>query len=313
MVMIGHYVVPALTGNGEIPIFASEAGIGFVRGELGFDRVVITDALDMGAVDQGPTQAIEVVAMMRAGIDLLMCMPDPDLQERVRGAVERGYSRGLIPEHVLAESRRRIERMRKGIAVGKPDPALVGRREHLALAADLAERSVTVVRNDQGLLPLRLDTSDRILSLEPVPSRVTPADTTNLYPPSLAAALRAHHPQVTDVVYPHRPGPTDISAILDQSADHQLVVVGTVNAGTEQADLVNGLLQTGKPVISVALRSPYDLMGFPTAPTHLCTYGALEPSVTALARSLFQGTHATHGSLPVSIPGLHPRGHGLSI
>ena len=269
---------------------------------------MITDALDMGALDQGPTQAIEVVAMMRAGVDLLMCMPDPDLQERVRSAVERGYARDLIPDHVFANSRRRIDRIRAGLSRSKPDPGFVGREGELA--TELAKKSVTVVRNDDGLLPIRLDPVARILSLEPVPTRVTPADTSDLYPPGLATALRARHTQVTEIVYPHRPGSADISGILAESAKHHLVVVGTVNAGPEQSALVNGLLQIGTPLVTVALRAPYDLASYPGSVTHLSTYSGLEPSLRAMVGLLFDGGGA--GKLPVAIPSLHPHGHGMN-
>ncbi len=313
MVMIGHYLVPALTGSRETPIYASHRGIeGFIRGDLGFDGVVITDALDMGAVDQGPTQAIEVVAMMRAGVDLLMCMPDPDLQARVRAAVERGHARDLIPNDLLAASRDRVDLLRKGLRTAKSEPEMVGRPEHVSLATELAERSVTLVRNDDAVLPLRLGPADRMLSLEPAPSKVTPADTMDLYPPSLASSLRAHHPAVTEIVYPHHPAPPDIAGAVAAAESHDLVVVGTVNAASGQADLISAVLGAGKPVVTVALRAPYDLMSYPEARTHLCTYSGHEPSMRALAALLFEGKGGS-GRLPVAIPGLHPLGHGLTL
>ena len=91
LVMMGHYLVPALTGSHDLPTSASERAIdGFVRSEMGFQGLVITDALDMGALDQGPAQVVEIITMMRGGTDLLLCMPDPVLQERVRVAVPLG-------------------------------------------------------------------------------------------------------------------------------------------------------------------------------------------------------------------------------
>jgi beta-N-acetylhexosaminidase len=309
LLMMGHYVVPALTGSEEIPISASEQGIGFVRAELGFEGPVITDALDMGALDQGPAQVVEIITMMRGGTDLLLCMPDPALQERVRVAVERGVSRGLIPEETLARSRGRIDRTRRAVSRSKPKPWQVG---NSGLAHELAQKSVTVVRNDAGLLPLRLEPGSRLLSLEPVPTNVTPADTTALYPPLLATSLRAHHPQVTEIVYPHDPGASDIRGALATAADHDLVVIGTVTATEGQADLVNGLLASGVPVVTVALRTPYDLLRYPNAATYLCTFGSLEPTMTTLAAYLFQGT-GDCGELPVAIPGLYPRGHWLDV
>jgi beta-N-acetylhexosaminidase len=310
LLMMGHYVVPSITGSPDLPISASEKGIdGFVRAEMGFDGLVITDALDMGALDQGPAQVVEIIAMMRAGTDLLLCMPDPELQDRVRVAVERGHSRGLIPDSTLDISRKRIERLRASIPKAKLRPDLVG---HLGLAVELAEKSVTVVRNDAGLLPLRLEPGARILSLEPVPTNVTPADTTALYPPLLATALRSRHESATEIVYPHQPQRTDIDAAVSRADEHDLVVVGTVTAAPGQADLVRALLATGKPVVTVALRTPYDLTHYPEVGTHLCTYSGHEPSMTTLANYLFRGT-GDCGNLPAAIPGLYPRGHGLEI
>jgi beta-N-acetylhexosaminidase len=309
LLMMGHYVVPALTGSDDLPISASERAIdGFVRDSMGFKGLVITDALDMGALDQGPAQVVEIITMMRGGTDLLLCMPDPALLERVRVAVERGVSRGLIPEATLARSRDRIDGLRMTITRPELEPGIVGGGGDLARR--LAESSVTVVRDDRGLLPLRPGPGARILSLEPVPTNVTPADTTALYPPLLATALRRHHPDVIEIIYPHQPDRSDIDSAVSAAEDHDLVVVGTVTATSGQAELVKGLVATGKPVVTVALRTPYDLSSYPEAETHLCTYSGHEPSLAALAVCLFQSGGGA-GSLPVAIPGLHPMGHGL--
>jgi beta-N-acetylhexosaminidase len=89
-------------------------------------------------------------------------------------------------------------------------------------------------------------------------------------------------------------------------------VVATVNATPGQARLVEALLAIGKPVVTVALRTPYDLAAYPRASTHLCTYSGHLPSLQALAAALF-GEIPLVGHLPVAIPGLYPSGHGLQI
>jgi beta-N-acetylhexosaminidase len=311
LVMIGHYVVPAITGSREIPIGATEKGMdGFLRAEMGYQGVIITDALDMGALDQGPSQVVEIIAMMRAGVDLLLCMPDPDLQERVRIALDKGFSRGLIPEATLATSRSRIEALRSSLNTDEGDPESVGSAEHQHLASELALRSITLVRDDPGLVPLQLSSDARVLSLEPQPSNVTPADTTALYQGALATALRSLHPLVTEIVYPHNAEQNDISAAVDAANDHDLVVVGTVTATPGQAALVNALLATGKPVVTIALRTPFDLAQYPNAGTHICTYSSHQPSMDALAAALF-GRSGFTGRLPAAIPNLYPTGHGL--
>ena len=93
--------------------------------------------------------------------------------------------------------------------------------------------------------------------------------------------------------------------MLERVQAYDLIVVGTINAYAEekQAEFVRALLRTGKPVIVIAMRLPYDLARFPEASTYLCTYSILEPSMRAAAAVLF-GFGEMKGRLPVSIPRL---------
>jgi beta-N-acetylhexosaminidase len=94
------------------------------------------------------------------------------------------------------------------------------------------------------------------------------------------------------------------------------VIIGTLNAyaAEGQAELVQAILDSGLPTIVTALRMPYDFQVFPGAPTYLCTYSILEPSMQALAQALW-GEFPCTGRLPVSIPGLYAFGyrHGDSL
>jgi beta-N-acetylhexosaminidase len=70
-------------------------------------------------------------------------------------------------------------------------------------------------------------------------------------------------------------------------------------------------MASGTATVTVALRTPWDLLAYPTARTHACTYGIRPPSMGALAAALL-GETPFAGRLPVDIAGLHPRGHGLT-
>lgn len=306
--MTGHYSVPALTGSEELPVSMSARAVeGFIRSDLGFDGLVITDALDMGALDQGAGQVVDLIASLTGGTDLLLCMPDPELRERVRLAVDRGSSRGLIPDDTLNRSTARINAARASLVATDIEPGVVG--SHNELAADLAQAALTLVRDEDGLLPLALESSERVLVLEPEPTNVTPADTTVLYDPALATAVRAQHPEVNGIVYPYQPGPADIAGLVEAAITHDAVIVGTVNATSGQTDLVRQLAGTGIRLVTVALREPQDLAKYPEVSTHVCTYSSHAPSMTAAAMAMF-GKLRFPGRLPVTIPGLYPIGHG---
>jgi beta-N-acetylhexosaminidase len=102
--------------------------------------------------------------------------------------------------------------------------------------------------------------------------------------------------------------------VVSKVEAYDLVIIGTIAAHMQpgQAELVNRLNQTGKPLIAVAMRTPYDILAYPDVKTYLCTYGILEPSMQALARVLF-GKRPCTGSLPVSISEQYPRGHGVVL
>jgi beta-N-acetylhexosaminidase len=321
MVMSGHYSVPAITGRADLPsTVAPEVIDGLLRDELGFDGVVITDALNMGALTQGAGQVVDVIASLAAGVDLLLCTPGPEQQNLVRMAVELAVSRRLLAPELLAASAARVAALRRQVAAAAaraPGLDVVGGRANRDLAAEVARRSITVVRNDDGLLPLRLEPDARILALMPQPRDLTPADTSSTVRPALAVALRRHHGEVTELALPELdlPGPWAlggvIPAVVDSAADHDLVVVGTISAGPEQAELVAGLLASGTPTVTVALRTPFDLALYPQAATHVATYSVLPGSMDALAAALF-GEAPWTGRLPAAVPGLHPVGHGLT-
>jgi beta-N-acetylhexosaminidase len=173
---------------------------------------------------------------------------------------------------------------------------------------------VTIVRDDARLLPLDPARVRRALAVMPRPRDLTPADTSSYVEPGLAAALRAVLPAVEEVVTGHPPSEADIVAVADRARVADLVVVGTINASFDpaQASLVEAVLATGRPVVTVALRAPFDLASYPAAATHLATYSILPESLAVLA-DIVVGRRQPFGHLPVAIPGLHPRGHAVGL
>jgi beta-N-acetylhexosaminidase len=312
MAMSGHFATPTLTGNASLPATLShEVMDHLLRDDLGFTGVSITDALDMGALPQDATQAVDVIAALQAGVDLLLTMPNRAAQRRIEAAIVRAARIGVVDAEAAAASAGRVAELRSWVgSFEQPGLEVVGSAEHRALERELAERSVTLVR-DAGL-PLRLAPDASILAVMPAPRDLTPADTSASVAPGLATALRKQHPNVDEIVTSHSPTDAEIAEARRRAADADLIVVGTISAlaGSRQAALVEALLATGRPVVTVALRTPWDLAAYPAAATHLCTYSILPASLEALAAVLFGRLRAS-GRLPVGIAGLYQRGHGL--
>ncbi len=316
LVMTAHLAVPAYGGDHALPATLSPAILrGLLRGELGFDGVIISDAMRMEAIAQGPELAVDALAAALAGVDLLMLNIGADLQAQVDAVLRQAALRRLLDEEDLHSSAERVYALKRWIArQSQPSLEVVGAPEHVALAQEIAERSITLVRDDAGRLPLRLAPEARVAVVVPRPVDLTPADTSSYVTCTLAARLRDYHPLVDEYLVESDPGQSSIDGLRARLKGYDLVLVGTINATVQhgQAALVRALLADGLPLIAVALRTPYDLAAYPEAPTYLCAYSILEPSVDALVRALL-GLFPIAGRLPTSIPGLYPLGHGLIV
>jgi beta-glucosidase-like glycosyl hydrolase/endonuclease/exonuclease/phosphatase family metal-dependent hydrolase len=315
-IMTAHIVVPALDPSGDPATLSRPILTGILREQLRFDGVVITDSLGMQGVRDKYGDAEIPLRALEAGVDQLLMPVDLDLAyQSVLGAVRSGR----ISEQRIDQSVERVLSLKlKTGVVDRPYVDLaqvakvVGTPANYAVAQQIADHTTTVLRNDAGLLPL-----------SPAPRTILVAGYT---PAVLGSALqsRGH----TAVVKDTGATPTDvkIADAVAASAAADLTVVLTMKAWdtavtdklAKQQKLVNDLLATGRPVVVVAVRDPYDVSRFPAASTTLATYSYAAVSMEALAKVL-TGEIAPTGKLPVDIPTvddpskpLYPFGHGLS-
>jgi len=289
LAMSAHLAVPALTGSADVPASLSDAVLnGLLRDDLRFDGLTITDALDMAGVNAGVADPL--AAALAAGEDLLLGTPVVPLLGRDLASTEQAP---------IA----RLAALREWLAgFHQPDLSVVGCAEHRALADELAQRSITLVRDDTGLLPLRLTPEQRVLVIQPRPNDLTPADTTSTVPALLAEAVRRQHPATDGASVAPEPGAAEIASLRALAQRTDLVILGTDAAHLRpaQAELARAILGLGRPTVTVALRTPWDLPTYPESTTHVCSFGVLAPTMAALAAALF-GERAFTGRLPVRL------------
>jgi beta-N-acetylhexosaminidase len=304
--MSAHLALPAVTGRDDVPATLSRAVMtDLLRGELGFDGVSITDALDMAGVGRGQDGLPDVVAAIRAGVDLLLTVADPEARERIERTLVDAAAGGMLDPGEMAASERRLAALRAWLASfgAAPDIDVVGSPEHRALAAELAARSITLVRDPAGLLPVGWSTVPRVLAVMPRPTDLTPADTSSTVAPALAAALRRYHRDVDEVVVEPEPDAASIAAVRSRAVAADLAVVGTIDAHRlrSQLDLVEAVVATDTPTIAIAMRGPWDLASYPANATALATYSILPESLEAVA-AVLAGDAQAAGRLPVAVP-----------
>jgi beta-N-acetylhexosaminidase len=318
-IMTAHIVVPALDPSEDPATLSKPIMTGILRQELGYDGVVITDSLGMAGVrdkygdDQVPILALE------AGVDQLLRPPEMDLaynstldavrsgrisQERLNQSVLRVLT--LKYEHDLFDD--------PYVDVDAVDDRL-GTPEHMAAAEQITDRTVTVVKNDDGLLPLSDDPRSVLVTGYGATATAT-----------LGAELTERGATTTVATTGSQPSDAAIAGAVAKAQANDVTVVLTMKAWDRkdtdpdgrQQRLVHELLATGKPVIVVAVRDPYDIAYFTEAPTYMTTYSYNDVSMPSLAKVLY-GEISPAGKLPVDIPSaddpsvtLYPFGHGLT-
>jgi beta-glucosidase-like glycosyl hydrolase len=316
-IMTAHIVVPSLDPSGDPATLSKPIMTGILREELGYDGVVVTDSLGMAGVRQKYGDAEVPVLALEAGVDQLLMPPRMDI---AYNAVLDAVRSGRISEKRLDQSVYRVLRRKhlNGL-VDQPMvdvaavPSVVGTPKHYAAAQRISDRSTTLVKN--ALLPLSKTARTILVTGYGVASTQT-----------LANRLTARG--ATTTVRQTGATPTDaaITGAVAAAQTHDLTVVLTMKAWdtlvtdkqAKQQKLVKQLLATGKPVIVVAVRDPYDIAYFTAAPTYLATYSYADVSMESLAKVLY-GEIAPAGKLPVDIPvagdpsvTLYPFGHGLT-
>jgi beta-N-acetylhexosaminidase len=309
-IMTAHIVVPALDPSGDPATLSKPIMTGILRNQLHYDGVVITDSLGMqGVRDKYGDNRVPVLAL-QAGVDMLLMPPNMDL---AYNSVLNAVRDGELSQQRIDQSLYRILRLKyeRGVFAhpfvdeSRVDD-IVGTPAHLAAAQQITDRSVTLVKNDTGSLPVAAGTHTLVTGWG--------VSTTS----TLAADLTAHGVPA-DSFWTGSPDASAIQEAVAKAEQHELTVVLTNKAWADQTqvDLVNALLATGKPVVVVAVRDPYDIAYFPDAPAYLATYSYTGVGLESLARVL-SGAVNPSGKLPVSIPTpdesrtLYPFGYGLS-
>jgi beta-N-acetylhexosaminidase len=239
--------------------------------------------------------------------------PDLDL---AYNSVLNAVRDGEIGEGRIDQSVYRILRMKYRLGLFEDpfaDPsklaAVVGTPDHLAQADAITNKTITLIRNDAGDLPLAPNTGDKVL--------VTGwgVHTTS----HLADDIAARGLDAGAYWTGSDPSQAQIDEAVRRANAGDLVVVTTSKAWAHPAQqkLVEELLSTGKPVVVAAVRDPYDIAYVGDAPTYLATYSYTDVSLDALTRVLF-GEVDPSGRLPVDIPSsddpstvLYPFGYGL--
>ena len=255
---------------------------------------------------------IDVVAAIRAGVDLLLCAADPRGAARIEAALVRRGERGPVRPRRAARrrgARRRAAGVARRSAGPAPDLDVVGcAGAPGARRASWPTRSITLVRDDDGLAAAPpAPRTATILAVMPAPPDLTPADTSSTVAPALAAAPARP---------PSRRGRARRRPRRRRRDDRGRARAGrdgrrpSSSSGRSTRHRQPGPGRAGRrarwrrarPTVTVALRTPWDLGAYPAAVTHVATYSILPGHAGRARRGRCSGASPFPGRLPVAVP-----------
>ncbi|GAC1647405.1 MAG: hypothetical protein NVS4B3_01430 [Gemmatimonadaceae bacterium] len=316
--MTFHGVMPALDSSGVPGTLSAAVLGGLLRGEMGFHGLIVSDAMDMrGVLNRfGAVEAAK--RAVTAGADVLI---QPLQAAETIDAVVAGIGEGRYDEARLDGSLRRLlgAKYRLGLArrrvVGLDAiRRLVDDSANRSAARAVAERSITLVRDSTGAVPLRgLSRQARVLSITFARRQDLAAGVT------FDAALQRSFDTFRSEFVNADDAALNFSRLSAAADSVDLLIIGSyvahawyaesVHAPVAFADFVRDLVARGRHPIVIAFGNPYLLQQIPQVPTYLVAWSGIAGSQEAAARALL-GLAPITGRLPIDIPPIAPFGAG---
>src|SRR6266403_120490 len=320
-IMTGHLNVPALEPDPNTPATLSHSILtDLLRNQLGYQGLIVTDAMDMGGITVRYAPGEAAVRAVVAGADALLMPPVPDAAYE---ALQAAVKSGRISQERLDDSVRRILEAKARLGLDKNRfadlPALnakFGSVNWQKEAQDISDRGITLLRDTPRRLPLDASKPSRALLLafyadpEPYPGEDLERELRRRFDSVSTLRADTRFVSAANLKLPP-PDSYDIAllALFVRVSDRK----GNVDVPAEQAALAEQVYKSGKPVITLALGSPYLIERFPQAETWIGAFGISDVAQISMARALF-GEIPIRGHLPVTIPGIGLKaGFGVEV
>lgn len=348
-VMVAHVTVPALEPDPNRPATVSyNITTKLLKEQMGFKGLVVTDALDMGALTKAFASADRAHASGRAAVEAVkagndvMLIPS-DLDGAYNGIVNAVRS-GEIPEARINEAVLKILKMKASVGLHKNRfvdlnklQTVISAPENIATAQNIADSAVTLVRNNQQVIPLKR-TGTPTAGPAYTPMQLGNHVLTVVFTDDLRGEggrmfqrqLRLRVPDARFMYVDENVAAGLAPNVLSfaQQAEKVVVLVdvvptaGRAVAGDEsgsaglapnsQALLASLIEKFGDKTAVVAMGNPYIASSIPNVQTYLCTFSNTAVADTSAVKALF-GEIGIQGHMPVTIPGIADRGFGISL
>lgn len=319
LVMIGHLDAGEFQMEPGIPSSLSPFWLhDMLRIKQGFKGAVITDAMSMGGITRQFPDRYALIQTIKAGSDII-------IQNRnFKGSVdwvEEAVKDGLISEERIDESVLRILMLKEKLGLHEKKTLSLsdmqnrlGTEQNLAVAREIMAKAITLVRDNEELVPLTPSDSEHVYIID-VRDWAYDHDRS-----TVQAALQYALPNASTWILDNTDLPATYDNVLNSIPDSARIILNIFSSvkmnknrvllPEVQSDFVDSLATKTKNLIVTSFGTPYLIRAFPDIPTYLVTYSSQKEMQRAVANALLGRSNIT-GTLPITIPGIAKRGTGL--
>lgn len=319
-VMIAHLSLPSIDDEAFLPASLSEKIIDdLLNRQMGFKGLVVTDALNMAGIVKHFSTEDVAIRCVDAGVDLILM---PQGESTTISTIENAVNNGSISEERIDRSVKKILDAKNWLKLHEnkySEPSevmnIVNSSNAKKISQDIADESITLVKNEGGILPFQ-NISDKtclIISLnngnENANSNffATQFENNNKFKESYFYDLSGNISNQDEILFEAE----NSDIILVPIYAKVKINTGTVGLPNSQITLINSLISTGKKVIVISFGNPYLIQGFPDVDSYICAYADAESSIISSINAL-NGIIKFKGKLPVSISQEFKLGHGIT-
>jgi beta-N-acetylhexosaminidase len=322
-IMTAHIEMPALDPTPKTPTTLSQPIVqGFLRKDLGFGGLIYTDSMGMAGVAAMYSAGEAAVRAVAAGNDVVLHSPDDGaafaaLRDAVKsGRIAEAQVNASVERILRAKARAGLHRNR--LVSLDSISTVLGTRRNAAVADEVSQRSITLVRDEKNLVPLKAARDAQVLYLSVLdfPSNWRIAAPSRTFIPE----LRKRWPNVTSIELSDRTSPSELELVRAMASRYDAIVASVfVRAGSASGrmdlspPLQRLLTEFGRgrrPLVTIFFGNPYVPMFMPDLPAVMLTYDFYDRAEASAVRAL-AGEAAIGGRLPIELPGYAKVGTGI--
>ncbi|MEH6938773.1 glycoside hydrolase family 3 protein [Bacillus sp. JJ664] len=360
MVMTAHVQFPAFDDtkyiskkDGQeimVPATLSKKVLtGLLREEMGFEGVIVTDALNMKAIADNFGQEEAVVLALKSGVDIALMPAQVNSLEMeknlasVFNAVKVAIETGNLPMEQVNASVERILKLKEKRGILNPQTVsidekvanaleVVGNKDHRKKEMNMAEDAVTLLKNENKTLPFKPKKGDKVLVLAPFDDQVEAMKRSikelkgkkkDVEVTGYAFSSKSFNEQVAAMINEADYVITGSYVVKNDPAVNDGVIDDTVQDSSKWATafpraVMKYAQEKNKEFVLMSMRNPYDAANFEEAKAVIAVYGYKgysngayrQPNIPAGIKTIF-GESRPQGKLPVNIPSVTQTGETL--